>query len=348
MDMLGLLSALFNALGGTQYSKQWEMKEKKDNALIRNRIERLDAMDRLRKWEDERYATRYVSPVVRNLEQYKALGGSTADYARAQLAAIKMSPDFRAMSPERQRLVYDKFRQTFRTELEVAKAAGDNKTVKEISEALGLPANFNYVAAQEQSGDPVHMRNAQALRNPFINPNAQTVQDLEGLARLGLPFGAVGTGQHALSEQDYKMGMRAQQDAERKEDRAFIVKNRIQNLELAQSQLQRAKEQAELLNPVQALQLQYQMEALSKMIENLKKGGTPTTAQPQTTTLPLSSQTSSNQISVGNLPVELGILNPQPTTNPQTDSTQEHLFDGADDYMNQFQPQKEPEYEGID
>ncbi len=233
-NFVDLLAKVFDALGGVNGSTQWEAKDKRDNAMIESRIAQIQAVDKLRNWQDERYATRYVSPTVRNLEQYKKAGGNVADYARAQLAAINADPTFQAMTPERQRLVYDKFRQTFASELEVAKAAGDNATYMSLANALGLPSNNNYVQLQETSGDEATMRQAQQLRNPYVQDGANTAAELERGAANGARLGNVS----ALRRLNQEQGL--------SEERRQINYNNADNDRLYMERMRRQAEETAL------------------------------------------------------------------------------------------------------
>jgi len=244
-NFVDLLAKVFDALGGVNGSTQWEAKDKRDNAMIESRIAQIQAVDKLRNWQDERYATRYVSPTVRNLEQYKKAGGNVADYARAQLAAINADPTFQAMTPERQRLVYDKFRQTFASELEVAKAAGDNATYMALTNALGLPSNNNYVQLQETSGDEATMRWAQQLRNPYIQDGANTAAELERGAANGARLGNVSALRRLNQEQGLSEERRQINYNNADNDRLYLERMRRQAEETAVAA--RAREMGEYI-----------------------------------------------------------------------------------------------------
>lgn len=283
-DFVDLLARAFDALGGVKGSTQWEAKDKRDNAMIESRIAQIQAVDKLRNWQDERYATRYVSPTVRNLEHYKKSGGNVADYARAQLAAINADPNFQALSPERQRLVYDKFRQTFAAEMEVAKAAGDNATYMALTGALGLPSNNNYVQLQEVSGDLETMRRAQQLRNPYIQDGANTAEELTRGAANGARLGNAPALQRLAQEQGLSEERRQINYNNADADRVYQERVRRHAEETALAARARELEQYADSAELRGLQMDFAVQQLYKAL-----GLDPATGKPlpqQTPTIP--------------------------------------------------------------
>lgn len=269
-NFIDLLANVFDALGGTRGSNHWQEKDKRDNAMIESRIAQIQAVDKLRNWQDERYATRYVSPTVRNLHEYKQAGGNVAEYAQAQLAAINADPTFQAMSPERQRLVYDKFRQTFASELEVAKAAGDNATYQNLTRSLGLPSNNNYVQLMETSGNADAQRSAIALRNPYADPNKLTEQEMNDTAAMGGRLGNIPAAQRLSAEEQYRLQERNRNLQNAISDRQFLEDSRNMQLETLQRSNEWAQEQRDAAMPLADAQREYSLAYIAKLLQDLQ------------------------------------------------------------------------------